>query len=43
MALVLPFCNTAAMNLYLTEIGGLVSWVRHAVFLLDQAGWHLSG
>ena len=46
-ALVLPFCNTAGMNLHLAEISRLVSPMvsrgRHAVLLLDQAGWHLSG
>ena len=42
-ALALPFCNTAAMNLHLAEISGMVSPARHAVLLLDQAGWHLSG
>ena len=41
-ALVLPFCNTAAMNLHLAEISTRVSPGRHAVLLLDQAGWHLS-
>jgi transposase len=42
-ALVLPFCNTAAMNLHLAEISQMVSPGKHAVLLLDQAGWHLSG
>ena len=42
-ALVLPFCNTAGMNLHLAEISRMVSPGRHAVLLLDQAGWHLSG
>ena len=41
-ALVLPFCNTAAMNLHLAEVAALVSPRKHAVVLLDQAGWHLS-
>ncbi len=41
-ALVLPLCNTAAMNLHLAEISDLVSPGKHAVLLLDQAGWHLS-
>jgi len=31
------------MNLHLTEISGMVSPGKHAVLLLDQAGWHLSG
>jgi len=42
-ALVLPFCNTSAMKLHLAEISGMVSPGKHAVLLLDQAGWHLSG
>jgi hypothetical protein len=41
-ALVLPRCNTAAMNLHLTEIAATVEPGAHAVLLLDQAGWHLS-
>jgi hypothetical protein len=40
--LVLPFCNTAAMNLHLAEVSSLVAPGKHAVMLLDQAGWHLS-
>ena len=31
------------MNLHLAEISRMVSPGRHAVLLLDQAGWHLSG
>ncbi|TQF76648.1 hypothetical protein FK498_16665, partial [Elioraea sp. Yellowstone] len=42
-ALVLPVCNTAAMNLQLAEISTMVSPGKHALLLLDQAGWHLSG
>lgn len=41
-ALVLPQCNTEAMSLHLAEIATKVSPGRHAVLLLDQAGWHLS-
>ena len=41
-ALILPFYNTAAMNLHLAEVSAMVSPGRHAVLLLDQAGWHLS-
>jgi transposase len=41
-ALVLPYCNTDAMSLHLAEIATMVSPGRHAVLLLDQAGWHLS-
>jgi hypothetical protein len=38
-ALVLPFCNTVAMNLHLAEISEMVSPGKHAVLLLD----HISG
>ena len=41
-ALVLPHCNTEAMNLHLAEIAAAVALGTHAVLLLDQAGWHLS-
>ena len=39
-ALILPACNTEAMNLHLAEIAKAVA--AHAVLLVDQAGWHLS-
>ena len=41
-ALVLPACNIQAMNLHLAEISAEVTPGRHAVLLLDQAGWHMS-
>lgn len=41
-ALVLPRCNTAAMNLHLQEVAAAVEPGAHAVLLLDQAGWHMS-
>jgi hypothetical protein len=41
-ALVLPRCNTAAMNLHLAEITQAIAPGHHAVLLVDQAGWHLS-
>ena len=41
-ALVLPSCNTEAMNLHLAEIAKAVAPGAHAVLLVDQAGWHLS-
>ena len=41
--LVLPSCNTEAMSLHLAEIATQVAPGAHAVLLLDQAGWHLSG
>ena len=41
-ALILPTCNTEAMNLHLVEIAATVAPGAHAVLLVDQAGWHLS-
>jgi len=39
-ALVLPACNTEAMQLHLAEIASKVSPSAHAVLILDRAGWH---
>lgn len=39
-ALVMPRCDTDAMNLHLIEISKAVAPNAHAVLLLDQAGWH---
>jgi hypothetical protein len=39
-ALVLPFCNTEAMQLHLDEIATKVTAGAHAILILDQAGWH---
>src|SRR6201995_3819488 len=39
-ALVLPFCNTEAMQLHLDEIATKVTAGAHAIVILDQAGWH---
>jgi hypothetical protein len=41
-ALVLPHCNTLAMNLHLAEISTAIAPGAHAALLVDQAGWHLS-
>jgi len=41
-ALILPACNTEAMNLHLVEIAQTVEPGAHAVLLVDQAGWHMS-
>src|SRR5215207_8317059 len=41
-ALVLPACNTEAMNLHLAEIAAEVAPGKHAVLVVDQAGRHLS-
>jgi hypothetical protein len=40
--LVMPWCNTEAMNHHLVEISARVAPGRHAVLLVDQAGWHVS-
>src|SRR5262249_57618934 len=39
-ALVLPACNTEAMQLHLDEIATTGAPGAHAIILLDQAGWH---
>ena len=39
-ALVLPTCNSEAMQLHLDEIATKVIPGAHAIILLDQAGWH---
>jgi len=39
-ALVLPACNSEAMQLHLNEIATKVTPGAHAILLLDQAGWH---
>src|SRR5258708_26710308 len=41
-ALILPACNTEAMNLQLAEIAAAVAPAAHAVLLVDHAGWHMS-
>jgi hypothetical protein len=40
--LVLPVCNTDAMNLHLAEIARTVAPGARAVMLVDQAGWHVT-
>jgi DDE superfamily endonuclease len=39
-ALVLPSCNTEAMQLHLGEIAAQVTPGAHGIVILDQAGWH---
>lgn len=41
-AWVLPYCNTAAMQLHLGEISRFVQPGAHAIVLLDRAGWHMT-
>lgn len=40
--MILPWCNTAAMNLHLAAISADIAPGCHAALLLDQAGWHLT-
>jgi transposase len=40
--LVMPYCDTPAMQAHLAEISAMVDHGAHAVVLLDQAGWHMS-
>ncbi|HEY6520289.1 MAG TPA: IS630 family transposase [Roseiarcus sp.] len=42
-ALIMPRCNTEAMNLHLAEIAAQIAPGAHAALLVDQAGWHLLG
>jgi hypothetical protein len=42
VGLILPWCNTAMMNLHLAAVSADIAPGRHAVLLLDQAGWHIS-
>ena len=39
-ALIMPRCNTEAMNLHLAEIAAQIAPGAHAALLVDQAGWH---
>ena len=41
VVLVLPPCNSAAMALHLAEIASEIAPGKHAVILIEQAGWHL--
>ena len=41
--LVMPFCDTQAMQAHLAEISATVARDAHAVLILDRAGWHLAG
>ena len=42
-ALVMPRCDTEAMNLHLAEIATQIAPGAHAALLVDQAGWALKG
>lgn len=39
----MPYCNSEAMAMHLAEISGQIAPGAHAVLMLDQAGWHMSG
>ena len=41
-ALVMPWCDTHAMNQHLIEISRNVANNAHAILVMDQAGWHMS-
>lgn len=41
-ALVMPRCDSSAMEQHLKEISAAVAPGAHAVLVLDQAGWHTS-
>ena len=41
--LILPYCNTQAMQWHLDEISTQVTPGAHAVLIIDQAGWHTTG
>lgn len=41
-ALVMPWCDTYAMNQHLMEISRHVPEDAHAILIMDQAGWHMS-
>ena len=40
VGLLLPYANTNAMQLHLAQISQQVPKGRHAVIVLDRAGWH---
>jgi DDE superfamily endonuclease len=39
-ALVLPYADTAAMQVFLNRFGETLAPDEHAAMILDQAGWH---
>lgn len=42
VGLVLPACNTDAMKLHLEHISAQVPEGKHAIIILDRAGWHMT-
>jgi len=43
VGLIMPYANTATMQIHLEHISLKVPSGRHAVIVLDQAGWHTTG
>ena len=41
-ALVLPYANTVAMNLFLQELSRTIDVSKHVALIVDNAGWHKS-
>jgi hypothetical protein len=41
-ALILPQVDTGCLQLHLEEISSKIPSGRHAVVIMDQAGWHIS-
>ena len=41
-AVIMPYANSYAMQIHLEEISRHVPEGRHAVVILDKAGWHTS-
>ena len=39
-ALILPYANTVAMNLFLNELSMEIKPERHIALIIDNAGWH---
>lgn len=39
-ALVLPYANTNAMNIFLRELSSKISLEKHVALIVDNAGWH---
>ncbi len=40
MALILPWCNTALMNIFLRALGKKIPRGEHMALVLDNAAWH---
>ncbi len=42
MGLILPYANFNTMTIHLEHISAEIPAGKHAVIILDQAGWHTS-